>query len=133
MIMEPNVFVNVKVESSKTLNVGDNFLNLDIFDLYDNDILHDGTVFSSRRIEGSFVWTQTGAGAVLTQEAFEAFENDFKKIFQYRDIMNFNGFNNHEQDSNANTMFDYVKDKIFGHFISLGIFIVGRSKLTDLR
>ena len=133
MTMEPNVFVNVKVESSNTLNVGDNFLNLDIFDLYDNDILHDGTVFSSRRIEGSFVWTQTGAGAVLTQEAFEAFENDFKKIFQYRDIMNFNGFNNHEQDSNANTMFDYVKDKIFGHFISLGIFIVGRSKLTDLR
>lgn len=132
MIMEPNVFINIKVGvGSKTLTPGDNFLNLDIYDLYDNGILQEGEV--RNRVDGAFVWRQTGAGAVLTEDAFLTFKADFEKIFQYRDIMHFAGFNNHERDNrDGTTMYDYIKAKLIGHFRTSGKLNDG-SRLFDPR
>ncbi len=133
MIMEPNVFVNIKVATgSETLTPGANFLNLDIYGFYDNDVLQEGRIADSHRIDGSSVWLETGAGDIFTREAFDSFRYDFKGILRYQDIMHFTGFDNHKGDSRYATMFDYVKAKIFGHFFTLGTF-TDKSKLFDLR
>ena len=121
MLMEPNVFVNIKVDEGTNLNPGDNFLNLDIYELYDNSIFQEGSVPNAWRIGGDSVWSQTEAGATLTQDNFNELKNAFDAIIQYRDIKYFNGFHNHEQDKKYATMFDYVKAKIHNRFLSLGI------------
>lgn len=73
-----------------------------------------------------FLLSETGSGAIFTQSKFEEFENEFAKIFDYRDIKYFLGFHNDEN------MIDYIKDKITLHF-KLPKLLDSRVDLTDLR
>ncbi|KKM89650.1 hypothetical protein LCGC14_1246570, partial [marine sediment metagenome] len=132
MVIEPNAFINIKVESGTTLTPGDNLLNMDIYGIYDDSILSEGSVARKHRIGGASVWSETGVGAVFTQEKFNELKVAYDAIIQYKDIKYFNGFHNHQRDNGFSTMFDYVKAKIYFHFKMLGGYI-DASKLTDLR
>ncbi|MHA1985254.1 MAG: hypothetical protein ACW98D_01325 [Promethearchaeota archaeon] len=108
MMIEPNIFSVVKWGS-------DNFLYLDIFDLYDQSHIQSGTIAPKDRIQGSFTWTE-GAGGTFTPEAYEQFRNSFSRIFMSRDIRYFLGFHNHETDSRYNNIIDYIKYKVLNLF-----------------
>ncbi|KKM69032.1 hypothetical protein LCGC14_1454910, partial [marine sediment metagenome] len=132
MVMEPNMFINIKVESGTTLTPGDNFLNMDIYGIYDDSIFQEGSVANIYRIGGASVWSEIGAEAVFTQEKFKELKVVYDAIIQYNDIKYFNGFHNHKHTTKFATMFDYVKFKIFYHFKALEKLSSG-SSLYDLR
>ncbi len=105
---------------------------MDIFGIYDNEYTESGSVFQINKIGGSFIWSETGPGAIFTQSKFEEFEDDFAKILDYRDIKYFLGFHNHEIDKRQDNIIDYIKDKIYLHLKLLGI-IDREAEVTDLR
>jgi len=124
MILEPNIFSVVKWGNN-------NFMYLDIFDLYDQSHIESGSIASTKRIEGSFVWTQ-GAGGTFTPETYNQFADAFSRIFLDRDIRYFLGFHNHETDSRFDNMIDYIKNKVHLLFRDrLGLNDL--SELIDLR
>ena len=133
MILEPNIFINVKFDTTTSaFNSGDTFLNLDIYNLYDNGHTQSGSIPQVHKIGGSFIWSETGPGAIFTQSKFEEFENAFAEILDYRDIKYFLGFHNHEASDKYNNMIDYIKDKIFLYFKLQGVLGLN-ADITDMR
>jgi len=81
MILEPNIFAEVDWN-------GKNFLNLDIYDLYDFDYTQLGTA-SNKMSNRPFVWTETEEGSVFTPGAFKILQNEFTQIFDFKDIIKY--------------------------------------------
>ena len=125
MILEPNIFAQVDWNSN-------NFFNLDIYGIHDFDYTQLGTA-QNKISNRPFVWTKTGTGAVFTSDAFKEFQDDFKKIFEFKDIKYFLGFHNHELDDRFNNIIDYILDKVTFYFAKVNRKLPYNSNLIDLR
>lgn len=111
MMLEPNIFSVITWGSN-------NFLYLDIYNLFDQSYIEEGTVDPDDRIEGSLVW---GNIPGFTESKLKEFKERFGEAIKPRDIMYFLGFHNHQTDSRYNNIIDYIKDKILNYFKDRGI------------
>ncbi|MHA2217111.1 MAG: hypothetical protein ACXACY_14320, partial [Candidatus Hodarchaeales archaeon] len=123
MMLEPNIFSVIRWGTQ-------NFLYLDIYELFDQSYINSMSQIYYK-IEGNFVWTE-GASGTFTPEAFENFRDKFSRIFQYRDIMYFLAFHNHETDDRYSSIIDYIMDKILDFFKNRKI-LDRNSEIFDLR
>jgi len=107
MMLEPNIFSVIKYGP-------ENFIYLDIYNLFDQSHIDLGTIAPENRIDGAFLWTDTDP--VYTKARYNEFKERFDKLFKYGDIMHFLGFHNHELDSRFNNIIDYIKYKVLEFF-----------------
>ncbi|KKN36693.1 hypothetical protein LCGC14_0771070, partial [marine sediment metagenome] len=121
MMLEPNIFSVIKWGA-------DNFLYLDIYNLFDQSHIDSGDI--TNRIQGTFVW---GNKPGFTVTKFEELQSEFNAIFQYGDILHFTGFHNHEIDNGFDNIIDYIMDKINSYFVLNGKLPSRGSELFDLR
>ena len=104
MIMEPNIIPVVKLPN------GDNFIIMDIYELYNGDLL---------------------SGTFSPPSDYEQRQKQFFGIFTRSDLMSFINFHNHEQSDEHSDMISYVMEKFKGLYVLLGGNT--RSDLIDLR
>jgi len=110
MMMEPNIVPVVKLPN------GENYLIMDIYNLYDGNEFIDELTLSE----------------FAPPSGFEQYQQQFFEIFSRSDINNFVNFHNHELNDRHSDMISYVMDKFINHYRS---FLKGdrNSELFDLR